>query len=208
LPDLLQVTLPGLTEPNPMPLVAETSGEAPMVQVYLSPKEMPEDLSEQAKRFYEIFSTYPDIKDWKIPADPWSVVRPDRLRHSWQVALEWPSPMMWTNLSDDEKAAWFDKIAPEYRYREDRFARPQVAGKRPPSCLMTWWLLLYSCSIIARYQPRKWTALLDLDSSASAVALQYLLEEAISAVPHLVLDALDREPWLLTKPLAFLPNHA
>jgi hypothetical protein len=66
---------------------------------------------------------------------------------------------------------------------------------------MTWWLLLYSFSILARYEPRRWMKLLDLGTPAVAVLLQYAMEEALTAVPQLVLEALDGQPILLPKPL-------
>ena len=66
---------------------------------------------------------------------------------------------------------------------------------------MTWWLLLYSFSILARYEPRRWAQLLDLDSSKAAVLIEYALEEALTVIPHLVLEALDGEPFLLARPL-------
>lgn len=72
----------------------------------------------------------------------------------------------------------------------------------PPSPLMTWWLLLYSFSILARYEPRRWVKLLDRDTPGVAVLLRYALEEALTAVPQLVLEALDRQPYLLSKPLS------
>jgi hypothetical protein len=68
---------------------------------------------------------------------------------------------------------------------------------------MTWWILLYSFSIRAQYEPRRWVALLDLDKSEAAVSLRYVLEEALTALPHLVLEALDGEPYLLSKPILF-----
>ena len=45
--------------------------------------------------------------------------------------------------------------------------------------------------------------LLDLDSSKVAAVLQYALEEALAAVPHLMLEALDGEPRPLPKLMAF-----
>jgi YaaC-like Protein len=66
---------------------------------------------------------------------------------------------------------------------------------------MAWWLLLYVLSMVSRYQPAKWIKLLDLDKSKYAVPLQYALQEAISALPHLVLEALDNRSWLLPKPM-------
>jgi hypothetical protein len=51
--------------------------------------------------------------------------------------------------------------------------------------------------MLARYFPQKWVGLLDLDSSPYAVSLQYACEVALTVVPHLVLEALDRQPLLL-----------
>ena len=108
-------------------------------------------------------------------------------------------------MSEEELKAFYDKVAPEYRYRGDRFLRPMIDTARtgPPSPLMTWWLLLYSFSMLARYEPRRWTKLLDLDTSKVAVLLRFALEEAFDAVPQLVLEALDGKPTLLAKPIAF-----
>jgi hypothetical protein len=108
-------------------------------------------------------------------------------------------------MSATELNEFFDKIAPEYRYRNVRFLRPVIdeSGELPPSPLMTWWLLLYSFSILARYEPRKWTQLLELDKTKTAVLLQYALSEALAVVPQLVLEALDSKPFLLGKPLMF-----
>lgn len=88
-------------------------------------------------------------------------------------------------MSEEELEAFLAKVAPEYRYRGDRFLRPSVdaVGAEPPSPLMTWWLLLYSFSILARYEPRRWLKLLDQDSSKVAVLLRYALEEALTALP-------------------------
>ena len=84
-------------------------------------------------------------------------------------------------MSKQELKAFFNDIAPEYRYRFDRFLRPAIDAdsNAVPSPLMTWWLLLYSFSILARYEPRRWMALLDLDKSKAAASLQYALEEAL-----------------------------
>ncbi len=67
---------------------------------------------------------------------------------------------------------------------------------------MTWWLLLHGFSILARYEPGRWAKLLDLDKPAAAL-LQCALEEALTAVPYLVLEALDGERRPLPKPMAF-----
>lgn len=121
-----------------------------------------------------------------------------------EVRLEWPSPKGLGRLSDDEFEQFFDSFSPKYRYRAERYLRPSLEkGKQPPSPMMTWWLLLYSFSMLARYQPRLWGDLLDIDSSKSAHAIQYVLDEALSVIPHFVLEALDRKPFLLPKTLQF-----
>jgi hypothetical protein len=57
--------------------------------------------------------------------------------------------------------------------------------------------------MLARYHPREWTKLLELHKTKTAVLLQYALAEALTVVPHLVLEALDRKPFLLAKPIRF-----
>jgi hypothetical protein len=169
---------------------------------------MPEDdLEEQCRRVLEALAPYPDAKNVRIPLSVDSVRAPEEPYQPWVVIVDWgPLQLSPPRVSTREDInTFFNGIVPEYRYRGDRFLRPVIeeGGKKPPSCLMAWWLLLYSWSILARYQPRKWTDLLDLNKSRGAVALQYALEVAISVVPNLVLDALDREPWLTAKPIAF-----
>ena len=68
---------------------------------------------------------------------------------------------------------------------------------------MTWWLLLYSFSMLARYQPRKWVDLLDYDKSPHATHLQFAMDSALTAIPHLVLGALDGKINLFNKPMTF-----
>jgi hypothetical protein len=75
-------------------------------------------------------------------------------------------------MTEEELRSFFDKIAPPYLYEVDRALRPGIGASRdaPPSPLMTWWLLLYSFSTLARYEPRRWVAMLDLDKSNAAAA--------------------------------------
>lgn len=206
LPDLLGVKLPDQIDPAPLMLSRDMFHTgSPRAQLYLSAADMPDTLVEQARRFLEIFSAYPGAKDAQIPAAQESLQPPPQAGQNWAVTMEWPPLQMARASTDEGVEAFFDSIAPAYRYRGDRFLRPPVEGSAapPPSPLMTWWLLLYSFSILARYQPRKWTDLLDLNRSKSAVALQYALEIALSVVPHVVLDSLDGEPWLVARPIAF-----
>jgi hypothetical protein len=58
-------------------------------------------------------------------------------------------------------------------------ALPAIAGNsQPQDLLITWWLVLYCLSMVARYYPKEWAEVLDIDSSALAVPLQQLISTA------------------------------
>jgi hypothetical protein len=67
------------------------------------------------------------------------------------------------------------------------------------SPLMLWWALLFGLSILARYSPTVWRAALDRDTSTLAVRIEDALDEALAAIPHLALEALEREPFLIPR---------
>lgn len=58
--------------------------------------------------------------------------------------------------------------------------------------LITWWIVLYAFSMLARYYPRIWSDLLDVDRSTHAVPTAAALETAQSVVPSLIVEQLAR----------------
>lgn len=67
--------------------------------------------------------------------------------------------------------------------------------------LMSWWALLFTLSILARYHPTPWVSSLDPDRSVLAVPLQALLDVAPDAVAALVWEAVfpsDPEPLVIS----------
>jgi hypothetical protein len=211
LPDLgRDAPLPGGRLQTALDLVPrDFPDKGPRAEIYLPSSLLSRDetdLAKLAERFGEIMADYPGARDYiGIPAETGAVEAPENSQGQWSVMVEWRRPDLPQSWSNGGAEAFFDSIAPEYLYRGDRFLRPSVErdGSLPPSPLMTWWLLLFSFSILARYQPRKWMQLLDLDKPGCAVLLQFALEAALSAVPHLVLEALDGESFLLSKPFSF-----
>jgi len=204
LPDLVQGgTLPGAARRIALTFFEDAfATKHPRATVQL-PGELPEEHDAWIAAFHAIMADYPSAAGCAIPIENGAVQIRHRTDGSWDVTLRWPAQEVSGEMSEEEINAFFGKVAPEYRYRGDRFLRPAVdgTGSPPPSPLMTWWLLLYSFSILARYEPRRWMKMLDLDTPGVAVLLQYAMEEALTAVPQLVLEALDGEPTLLAQPL-------
>ncbi|MEU0332541.1 hypothetical protein [Streptomyces sp. NPDC006193] len=57
--------------------------------------------------------------------------------------------------------------------------------------LLVWWAILLALSSLARYEPETWANLIDVDQPAfPAVAIEHLMDEALSAIPALTAAAL------------------
>jgi hypothetical protein len=117
---------------------------------------MPADRQAWYVRFTEIMSLYPTAHGFMIALEPGAIREPREDGDRWAVSIEWPYESPAKDWSGKELTAFFDRIAPEYRYRDDRYLRPapDSDGTEPPSPLMTWWLLLYSLSICSRAMSR------------------------------------------------------
>jgi hypothetical protein len=138
---------------------------------------------------------YPAAAGWAVddhlrllpPRDGWAATAVLR----WRVAEAVQSP------NEADRQARMREVAPPYRQSDQQWCRPAVTRGTVLTPLMSWWALLYALSMVARYEPATWVDLLDVDRSPLAVSLERVLKEALEAVPHLVLDALRGEPFLL-----------
>ncbi len=91
-----------------------------------------------------------------------------------------------------------EEVAPQYRIVGRRWLRPAIIGESPPpSPLVTWWVLLFALSMLARYHPVTWVQALNVDSSPVAVVLERAMRKAIDALPQLVAEALFGNTFLL-----------
>jgi YaaC-like protein len=131
--------------------------------------------------------------------------------NSWEWKAGNPQATVYLRREDmpEDGAAWrtlFREIMITYP-AADGWAIPAEAGAITAEDTVRgkmWWLLLYTFSMLARYQPRAWAKLLDLDQKdGPAALLRYALTEALNVIPHLVLEALDRQRSLLAKPMEF-----
>lgn len=70
---------------------------------------------------------------------------------------------------------------------------PAISGvDRGIHPLMAWWAVLHSLSMLARYQPAEWSAHIDVDRSQHAVALEVLLNDALTIVPTLIAETIEQ----------------
>lgn len=76
-------------------------------------------------------------------------------------------------------------------YTGDRYFLPVLPPmNREMHPLMAWWAVLYALSMLSRYQPATWGALINVDNSQHAVPIERLLERAINHLPVLIADAI------------------
>jgi hypothetical protein len=72
-------------------------------------------------------------------------------------------------------------------YRGERLAFAGLGNPpQPTHPLMIWWAILYALSMLARYAPEAWAKVIDVDMSADAVAVEFMLEEALSVIPEAI----------------------
>lgn len=57
--------------------------------------------------------------------------------------------------------------------------------------LMAWWGVLYALSMLTRFQPAEWTALIDVNKSHHATVVEFVLDAALAAVSDLLDEAVD-----------------
>lgn len=57
--------------------------------------------------------------------------------------------------------------------------------------LMSWWAVLHTLSMLARYQPAEWAEQIDVDGSSYAAPVESLLKRAMQVVPRLVRETIE-----------------
>jgi hypothetical protein len=73
----------------------------------------------------------------------------------------------------------------------DLLAMPRIGSTAGPlDPFIAWWAVLFALSMMARYEPSHWAGMIDINSSKDANAIEHLLDQALDAVPHLVLEAI------------------
>ncbi|WP_103964996.1 YaaC family protein [Nonomuraea solani] len=114
----------------------------------------------------------------------------DRHVDEWgEVTMNWqlPDGSPWGKA---EKIALLQSFTRQYV--GGRLLFPTVTSERKSvHPLMAWWAVLFVLSMLARYEPARWNAHIDVDSSPHAVYLERILAQAREVIPHLVAETLQ-----------------
>jgi hypothetical protein len=119
---------------------------------------------------------------------------PEFTRHvnGWgELPMNWQVEGDGSPRSADERLAFIRSIATEYAGSLHFFP---VVGNSTQSIhpLMAWWAVLHCLSMLARYQPAEWSQHIDVDHSRFAVPLESLLRDALTVVPVIIAETIER----------------
>jgi hypothetical protein len=159
---------------------------------YFTPRMAGEDDSDSALKEY--LAAFPDLPPWHscqrrshepdsgpnftVHADGWTELCP-----CWELSD--------ATGAAGEKRAFAETMSRPYN--GERYLFPAAGSSRlSMHPLMAWWAVLYTLSMLARYQPAEWAAHIDIDSSHHAAAIEKLLKEALDIVPKLIAEAIDQ----------------
>lgn len=138
---------------------------------------------------------YPRLAPLGVPAAV-EYVQPGLRGDDWTVQGRWA---LHPPLDMIARMRWcVDRMdLPDAPYRDgipqSGIVLPGLAGNTAAlHPLITWWIVLYGFSMLARYYPRIWSDLLDVDRSTHAVPTAAALETAQSVVPQLLVEELAR----------------
>jgi hypothetical protein len=136
---------------------------------------------ERREAMEELLSSHGGATGWGIvPNIRYSAGRPC-------IALAWPI--------EEEGQRGYKALETVATVVGERFyLRPTLgADGGEITLLMTWWATLFALSSLARYEPGKWRAAIDVDTSSDAVALQEIFDVALERIPELIYEALAEE---------------
>ncbi len=120
LPSLQAGGLPGPEFPACLGLISnETNGGPPRAAVFFDAG-MQADPAAFRARFGEMMASCPTAAGWMIPVERGAIEKPKASGQRWVVTVEWPYESPAHEMSEQDLKAFFDKVAPEYRYRTER----------------------------------------------------------------------------------------
>jgi YaaC-like Protein len=102
-----------------------------------------------------------------------------------KISRVWPWP------ADSDLNGLEGRLTQSYRGDDDRWVFPLIdGGSQPLHPLLAWWAVLFTLSMLARYEPSGWISHLDVNQSLDAVPLESALAAALDTCPLLILHAI------------------
>lgn len=113
----------------------------------------------------------------------------DRNKDGWDsLRLSWLADDGRDASQSARRALFESKTFP---YAGARWFFPDVAGSgKPLHPLLAWWAVLYTLSMLARYEPARWVEHINVDTSPYAVGIEHLLATALDVVPTIIADTI------------------
>lgn len=144
------------------------------------------------EEFQSWVAPYPSLARLGSPSafDPVQPSFADLVNLRYLIRAHWAEPQ----LDGAGQRAWtLEHMDVVYEAHPDPkgVALPAVGGNTEAQhLLITWWLVLYCLSMLARYHPTSWTEMLDVDSSPLAVPMDHLINAGRARVPDLLSEVL------------------
>ncbi len=100
-------------------------------------------------------------------------------------------PRVWPLPAGQDPDPFIASRTRPYRGDDERWVFPALGGSPVPlHPLLAWWAVLYTLSMLARYEPASWEAHLNVDAEPDAVPLEAALSRALDTCPQLILHAI------------------
>lgn len=96
--------------------------------------------------------------------------------------------LMWSDRRHPAPAEEAEALLP---FGDDWGSETTVYPIGPGSSLavhpfLLWWSVLYAMSHYVRYEPTRWAAIIDIDSSSEAAAVEHLCHQALDLLPEMI----------------------
>ncbi|WP_329331166.1 YaaC family protein [Streptomyces sp. NBC_00663] len=151
-----------------------------------------DDQDQLAAAIRQKLSAFPTVAGYEFLHGPASFSGRDEKRGTVTVSLAWPLGRP-EQASDQDVESVMNTLTPwigrdPLQRRVHSVLGGDGAQLHP---FLAWWSVLYSLSMLARYQPGQWTTQIDVNHSVDAAAVERLLRKALIAVPELTLATID-----------------
>ncbi|ADX75207.1 hypothetical protein Asphe3_41420 (plasmid) [Pseudarthrobacter phenanthrenivorans Sphe3] len=167
----------------PLPIDLQVSVKDPSIGRDVIPEA---EITEEHHLLRKHLEPYPSLAGWRLP-DPTGRIPYQRGYYDSETWLH--APVAFPKSSSESEKSALEGRATEYHGVLSVY--PSLDDSNLPAHpFMLWWAVLFTLSRLARYEPSVWLKLTSVAEDPSAVPIEYILNEAIRAVPELALNAI------------------